>query len=287
MRTMSMTLAMSLALGLAYSASAVELFVPAGVISARAPSNNSNSGGDGEFPDGWLAGIEQTIDGSGFDASAGTHFAGGFRADGGTFWLGEGSASPGGQPPNNAGGLNPGSIINGNVWGAWDFDPPQEIVDVAVWNYGGCCGRGFNTVTVEAEVDGTFERLFLGQLLDRTADCTWCVEIPDTDPVEFETGFGPDDMPVELLSSIGAERSTDLGDGGGQAYVAPSGLVSSIVFTAGDAPGGPLSDGTVFDTNHGGSGNIGLSEIRFVVPEPATIGLLTLGGLAMLRRRRA
>jgi hypothetical protein len=38
-----------------------------------------------------------------------------------------------------------------------------------------------------------------------------------------------------------------------------------------------------------GSGQVGLSEIRFdgeVVPEPATMGLLAVGGIAMLRSRR-
>ena len=31
--------------------------------------------------------------------------------------------------------------------------------------------------------------------------------------------------------------------------------------------------------------NMLISDVRFVVPEPATLVLLTLGGLAMLRRR--
>jgi len=36
-----------------------------------------------------------------------------------------------------------------------------------------------------------------------------------------------------------------------------------------------------------GGGNGGLSEVRFyIVPEPATIGLIALGGLALLRRKR-
>ena len=120
-----------------------------------------------------------------------------------------------------------------------------------------------NTTTIEGNLaDGSWETLFLGQLTE---------------------GLGEESMGT-LLSSEPASQSTDLG---GKAWTAPSGPVSSIVFTSGDAPGGPLSDGTVYDTNFGGSGNNGLSEIRFVVPEPATIGLLTLGGLAMLRRRRA
>ena len=255
MRTISMALSLALLLGLAHYAAAVEVYVPAGDITVRAPNNNTP--GDKSY----FACIEQTIDSSGFDEATGVHEGGGFNS-GTKHWLGEGSAAPGGQAPNNEGGLNPGSIANGNVWGAWDFATPQEVVDIRLWNYGGCCGRGMNTATVEANVDGTFETLFLGQLVE---------------------GLGEDSVGT-LLSDTPADQTTGLG---GQAWTAPSGPVSSIVFTAGDAPGGPLSDGTAYDTNHGGSGNIGLSEIRFVVPEPATIGLLTLGGLAMLRRRRA
>ena len=44
------------------------------------------------------------------------------------------------------------------------------------------------------------------------------------------------------------------------------------------------------ETNYGSTQSIALSEIQFfaaVIPEPATLSLLGLGGLAMLRRRRA
>ena len=267
MRTISMALSLALLLGLAHYAAAVEVYVPAGDITVRAPNNNTP--GDKSY----FAGIEQTIDSSGFDEATGVHEGGGFNS-GTKHWLGEGSAAPGGQAPNNEGGLNAGSIANGNVWGAWDFATPQEVVDIHLWNYGGCCGRGMNTATVEANLaDGSWEKLFLGQLQDATATF-WA-------PDDLAEGESAGDNPGELLSGITPPE-------GGQAWTAPSGPVSSIVFTAGDAPGGPLSDGAVYDTNHGGSGNIGLSEVRFVlVPEPATIGLLTLGGLAMLRRRRA
>jgi len=45
---------------------------------------------------------------------------------------------------------------------------------------------------------------------------------------------------------------------------------------------------TATDPANWGGGNAGLSEVRFyIVPEPATIGLLGIGCLALLRRRRA
>ena len=39
--------------------------------------------------------------------------------------------------------------------------------------------------------------------------------------------------------------------------------------------------------NFGGSGNVGISEIRFyAIPEPATLSLLAAGSLMIARRRR-
>ena len=52
--------------------------------------------------------------------------------------------------------------------------------------------------------------------------------------------------------------------------------------------GGKYAKYVLLTTATWGSSNIGLSEVRFhFIPEPATLGLVALGALVVIRRRRA
>jgi len=291
MKNLSAVLCVGVVIGLAgHSLANHEVWVDTNTVTATAANNNSNPSGDEDFPGGWEAGIEQTIDGSGLSEDGHHHAnnddeSGGFRRgagipgyyseggrgaslgltnedggrvwEAGRFWLNENTAVPHGPAlsqygpdttpwPNGQGGLNPGTVATGNVWGRWDF-AATDLADMRIWNYGGCCGRAFNAVTIEASADGgsTYSTVFAG-LLDQTPG---------------GEGF--------LLSELASQADDHIEFTG-----FPAGT-TTVVMTAGGA------SGTI------GPSNLGLSEVRFVVPEPATLGLLALGSFVLLRRKRA
>jgi len=211
------------------------------------------------------------------------HQLGGFQGvpeGGGGYWLAENTATPNGNHPQSpfTAGLHPGTKATGGTWVRFDFNDPFSLRDMWVWPYGGCCGRSMNEVVVEVSATGgsdpsEWTTVYDGQFAhsqDTSGDSVlpagfvpWATGA-EGEAVNYVGGLG---FPISALPNYaGGLDGTN---------------ISSVVITADE-----LSNFV-----SGGSGNTGLAEVRFystewVVPEPATIGLLGLGGLALIARRR-
>jgi len=192
----------------------------------------------------------KAVDGSGLDETGEMHDNSGYAS--GRIWLGErdNGGNAGSTDPEGDGGPNPGTYSHESnpVWFRFDFRENQLISHARIWNCNGATNRGFNQVVVEYSATG------------------------GADPAEWTRLGGPD--AVQSFPQASHEDDYlgfELDLGGAD--------IKSVVFTA------LTSDSGV--ANFGGSGNVALSEVRFyIVPEPATMGLIVLGGLALLRRRR-
>ena len=199
--------------------------------------------------EGTIAPTLHAIDGTGLDETGEMHGTGNYQSE--TVWLGE---------RDNRDKLNPGSYLwnpgthyhedggKGPNWIRFDLDQAYELAHARIWNMNeNYSERGMNEVVVEYSTTG------------------------GSDPGEWTRLGGPE--AVQLFPR-GPHDETYTGfelDLGGA-------LMQHIVFT------GRTQDSGVCNF---GAGNIGLSEVRFyIVPEPATIGLIALGGLALLRRKR-
>ena len=266
----------------------------------------------------WNAGAvaDRLVDGSGIDETGEIHDNQGWQADPNTVWLGEG-----GNVFGNGGGtentLNPGTYThetNPN-WVRFDFDATYQIGDVRIWNYNGeIPGRGLNQVIVEYSATGGEDPGEWSQLVGDGEE--GAQTFPEASGEEDYTGF--------TLNLNGAEASsvvfTVLRNEGFVKNHSSSGNIglSEVRFYSGTAivcdPGDADRDGDVDDddlslllANWGG--NVDCTKGEFsgaspvddddlslllanwtgavaAVPEPATMALIALGGVALLRRKR-
>ena len=200
-----------------------------------------------------LAVAGNTVNGSGLDAS-GQHTNAGWLANPGVLWMGEGNngAGNGGSAtpqPNSGTWTGPlDDFGRGSVWIRWDFDQTYLLDKATIWNHneGGGNMRGLHKVMIEYTSDGNNWSLLDGGGLGGPGEHT------------FLQAPGADGYPGFDLSFDGV-------------------AASSVVFTV------LANEGSV--KNFGGSGNVGMSEIRFfTIPEPSVLSLLTVGGLVMMRR---
>ena len=188
-----------------------------------------------------------TVTGIGLDGTGEMHDTQGWQA--GSSWLGEGNNKEGINGGGGANTVNPGTHTNDTDpnWLRYDFDAVYPIANARIWNYNGeIPGRGLNQVIVEYTANGSDWSKLAG---------------PGEEGAQtFPEASGEGDYTGFILDFGGVEAS-------------------SVVFT--------VLRNEAFVKNHSSSGNIGLSEVRFnIVPEPATMGLIALGGLALLRRKR-
>jgi len=206
--------------------------------------------------EGTVAPPIHAVDGSGLDPTGEMHGTGSYPSE--TIWLGELDNRDKNDPGSYL--WNPGTyfyevdrgdgVMKGPNWIRFDLDQVYPIDYIRIWNDNeGISSRGMNEVVVEYSTTG------------------------GSNPAEWTRLGGPD--AVQYFPQAPSEDSYT-----GFILDFPDVNVKHVVFTART----PDSGVACFS----GAGNVGLSEVRFyIVPEPATIGLLGIGCLALLRRRRA
>jgi hypothetical protein len=139
------------------------------------------------------------------------------------------------------------------AWVAFGFDSPVTVETLTVWNFN-------HASDIEAGIKD-FRILYTTDTTLPLASRTWT-----------DAGTGTLDIATGLSyykPNTSIDVATELP---GLANVELTGIMLEVV--------------TNYDSD---SDHVGLSEIRFegeVVPEPATMGLLAVGGLEMLRSRR-
>jgi len=256
----------------------------------------------------------KAVDGSGLDETGLMHDNSGY-ADG-RIWLGErnNGGNAGSTDPEGDGGPNPGTYSHASnpVWFRMDFDHVYEIGYAQVWNCNGATNRGWNQVVVEYSATGGPDPSEWTRLGGPDAVHSFPQASHEDDYEGFQLPFNG----VMANSVVFTAQTSDAGvaNFGGSGNVA----MSEIRFYLGGAivcdPGDADRDGDVDDddlslllANWGGDVDCTQGEFSGVapvddddlslllanwtgplaaaVPEPATIGLIARGGLALLRRK--
>ena len=254
-----------------------------------------------------------TVNGVGLDETGEMHDSQSWTA--GTSWLGEGNNKAGDFGGGGDPTPNPGTHTNDTNpnWMRFDFDAVYPIAHARIWNYNGelpC--RGMNQVVVEYSTTGG-------------GDPSDWSRLGGPDAVQsFLEATGGDDYTGFILDFGGVEASsvmfTVLENTAFVKNFCDSGNIglSEVRFYSGTAivcdPGDADQDGDVDDddlslllANWGGTVDCTKGEFSgaapvddddlslllanwtgstAAVPEPATIGLIALGALALLRRKR-
>jgi hypothetical protein len=157
---------------------------------------------------------------------------------------------------------NPGTVIGSN-WGRFEFEQVYPLKNLWIWNWndntnsaGDNTRQGWKHITAQYSVTGgplasewTTADLLLGAAGDNL--------VPQSDG-----SFGSAPDLIAPFSSSGAP------------------VLAKYVVLTNTGVGPEITWG-----GDDGAGDAGLSEVRFEVPEPASLALLPLFGLAALRRR--
>ena len=273
-------------------------------VTATAP--NGNGGHDASI----------IVTGIGLDETGEFHDTTGWGA--GHSWLGEGNNTAGFGGGGGANTPNPGTYTHASNpnWMRFDFNQVYTLGDARIWNYNGeIPGRGMNQVIVEYSTTGGSDPGDWTQLVgDGEGGAQTFPEASGEEDYEgFFLPFGGVDAGSVVFTVLRNEsfvkNHTDSGNVG----------LSEVRFHSGTAivcdPGDADQDGDVDDddlslllANWGGNVDCTRGEFSGVspvndddlslllanwtgalaaaVPEPATIGLIALGGLALLRRKR-
>ena len=240
----------------------------------------------------------RTIDGSGLDETGEEHEGVSYTTLPGMHWMGE----------RHDKGIKSGATDTGGNWIMYEFDQSYQLGDLRVWNIAHETARGFRNTVIEHSMDGVAWTRLGG------AEATF--EFPESsgggDTGNIVADFGGVQAQWVVLTTASAEPGVGNWGGGN------AGLSEVRFYFGGQIvcdPGDADRDGDVDDDDlslllaNWGSENATCQKGEFsgqapvddddlslllanwtgaagAVPEPATIGLIALGGVALLRRKR-
>ena len=198
----------------------------------------------------WLD-ADRAVNGNGLSVDGTEHNDGGWNED--EHWWGDVGAAT-----TAAAGTH-----DGGNWILFEFDGTYQIADAKIWNLAsaGVTNRGMYQVVVEYYNGSSWTQLGGTQIFP--------------EPVVLELN-DPEDPESGLHTIPNAGFTLDFGDV----------FASKVAFTALDDNHG-TGNWSVNGRDASASGDMGLSEVRFnITPEPATLSLLAIGAVAMLRRKK-
>jgi len=269
------------------------------------PNSESNTG----------ATADKALDGSGLDPTGLMHDNSGYME--GRIWLGEVTNEPHGD---GTGLPNPGTYWHPSEpgWFRVDFDRVYELMFARTWNGNGGhgTGRGMNQVVVEYSTTGGEDPSNWTRLGGPDAVHSFLQAPGDNNYTGFDLDFGGVDAKAVIFTALTSDRGTaNFGGSGNIALSEVRFYIGGVACSPGDAD----ADGDVNDDDlswllaHWGSEDATCAQGEFSgeppvndddlsillahwtgpvrpdsigVPEPAIIGLIALGGLTLLRRKR-